>query len=204
MPRRQPRRPSMGLTSCNCSTRFSSVCSSFSLGDLGLVASSLAISTMRSSRRGRNSCSGGSRVRMVTGNPSMARKTPTKSARCMGSSFFSAARRSFSLLARIMARMCGRRSSAKNMCSVRHSPMPSAPNARACRASRGMSALARTPMRRKGSAQLMNLISSGSSGDAGTVLSWPLMTRPVVPSSEIQSPALSTLPCNAASRGSSR
>ena len=62
-------------------------------------------------------------------NPSIARNTPIKSARCMGSSFFSAVRRSFSLSARIMARMCGMRSSAKNMCSVRHSPMPSAPNA---------------------------------------------------------------------------
>src|SRR5664280_97246 len=67
MPRRQPRWPSMGLTSCNCSTRFNSVRSSFSLGDFGLVTSSLPISTIRSSRRGRNSCSGGSMVRMVTG-----------------------------------------------------------------------------------------------------------------------------------------
>ena len=48
---------------------------------------SLAISTIRSSRRGRNSCSGGSRVRMVTGNPSMARKTPTKSAALHGQQF---------------------------------------------------------------------------------------------------------------------
>ena len=31
----------------------------------------------------------------------------------------------------------------------------------------------------------------------GTVLACPLMTRPVVPSSEIQSPSFSTLPCDA-------
>src|SRR5437868_3417101 len=43
------------------------------------------------------------------------------------------------------------RSSAKNMCSVRHSPIPSAPNARAWMASRGMSAFARTPSLRNGS-----------------------------------------------------
>ena len=40
-----------------------------------------------------------------------------------------------------MARM---RSASKNMCSVRQRPMPSAPNSRAWRASRGVSALART------------------------------------------------------------
>src|SRR5271157_5975300 len=190
----------MGFTSCNCSTRFSSVRSSFSLGDFGLVTSSLAMSTIRSSRRGRNSCSGGSMVRIVTGRPSMERKRPMKSLRCIGSSLRNAVRRSFSLLARIMVRMCGRRSSAKNMCSVRQSPMPSAPNARACNASRGMSALARTPMRRNGSAQPMNFCSSGSSGRAGTVLSLPLITRPVLPSSEIQSPSFSVLPLTRISR----
>ena len=39
------------------------------------------------------------------------------------------------------------RSSPKNMCSVRHSPMPSAPNSRALRASSGVSALVRTRRR---------------------------------------------------------
>ena len=139
-------------------------------------------------------------VRMVTGNPSIARNTPMKSLRCRGSNFFSAARRSFSLFARIIARMCGKRSSAKNMCSVRQSPMPSAPNARAWMASRGMSAFARTPRVRNGSAQPMNLSSSGSSGLGGSVFSWPLITRPVVPSSEIQSPSLNTWPLTRISR----
>ncbi len=55
-----------------------------------------------------------------------------------------------------------------------------------------MSALARTFMVRKRSAQLMNLLSSGTSGVAGRVPSRPLMTRPVVPSSEIQSPEWKT------------
>ena len=39
------------------------------------------------------------------------------------------------------------------MCSVRHRPMPSAPNSRARRASSGVSALARTPSVRSSSAQ---------------------------------------------------
>ncbi len=39
-------------------------------------ASSVAMSTIRSSRFGRNSCSGGSIVRMVTGVPCIALNTP--------------------------------------------------------------------------------------------------------------------------------
>ena len=50
MPRRQPRSPSMGFISCSSSTRASSVRSSFSLGERGLVSSRCWISTSRSSR----------------------------------------------------------------------------------------------------------------------------------------------------------
>ena len=46
--------------------------------------------------------------------------------------------------ARIMRRTIGSRSSARNMCSVRHSPIPSAPKRRALAASGPLSALART------------------------------------------------------------
>ena len=52
-----------------------------------------------------------------------------------------------SLSARIISRTATMRSPSKNMCSVRQRPMPSAPNARAARASVGVSALARTFMR---------------------------------------------------------
>ena len=48
----------------------------------------------------------------------------------------------------------GWRSAAMNMCSVRHSPTPSAPKARARRASSGVSALARTPSVRSSSHQV--------------------------------------------------
>ena len=50
--------------------------------------------------------------------------------------------------ARIISRMARMRPSSKNICSVRQSPMPSAPKARDWRASAGVSALARTRMRR--------------------------------------------------------
>ena len=42
--------------------------------------------TARSTWSGRNSCSGGSSSRTVTGSPSIASKMPTKSSRCSGSS----------------------------------------------------------------------------------------------------------------------
>src|SRR4030067_639819 len=56
-----------------------------------------------------------------------------------------------------MARM---RVSSKNICSVRQSPIPSAPKARAWRASAGGSALARTLMRRKPSAHCITGVKS--------------------------------------------
>ena len=49
----------------------------------------------------------------------------------------SAAQRLERAAERIICTTCGSRSSAKNMCSVRHRPMPSAPNSRAFFASRG-------------------------------------------------------------------
>ena len=53
----------------------------------------------------------------------------------------------------IISRMAVMRSPSKNMCSVRHRPMPCAPNLRACAASWGVSALVRTFRRRYLSAQ---------------------------------------------------
>ena len=72
----QPRWPSIGLNSCSCSTRCSSVF--FSSTRLSPLPSLPAwrSSTIRSSRFGRNSCSGGSSVRIVTGRPFIALKMP--------------------------------------------------------------------------------------------------------------------------------
>ena len=65
---------------------------------------------------------------MVTGKPPMILNSSTKSARCIGRSLASAARRAFSSSAKIISRTARMRSSSKNICSVRQSPMPSAPN----------------------------------------------------------------------------
>ena len=103
-------------------------------------------------RSGRNSCSGGSSRRTVTGQPvhraqdadevlALQRQQrgerlrpapPSPSARTRSSTSW--------------------RRSPRNMCSVRHSPMPSAPKRRARSASSGVSALVRTPSRRVASA----------------------------------------------------
>ncbi len=76
------------------------------------------------------------------------------------------------------------------MCSVRHSPIPSAPNWRALAASGPLSALARTaslPLRILSAHPRMILNSSGGSpSDRGTS---PTTTVPLVPSMEMMSPS---------------
>ncbi len=82
----------MGLNSWSSSTARSS----FSFVSIALLFFAalfvlrMAISTISSSRLGRNSWSGGSRVRMVTGEPCISLKSPAKSAFCIGSSFLRA------------------------------------------------------------------------------------------------------------------
>ena len=91
---------------------------------------------------GRNSCKGGSNNRTVTGNPSITLKISVKSPRWMGSSFFNTSSRTFPSSATIIFRTREMRSSSKNICSVRHNPIPCAPKSRAINASCGVSALA--------------------------------------------------------------
>ena len=93
----------------------------------------------------------------------------------------------------IIARIFGWRSSAMNMCSVRQSPMPSAPSSRARRAPSGSSAFARTPSRRSSSAQpstrsKYSLTCASTSGTSSSV------TQPRVPSIAIRSPSCTTVP----------
>ena len=87
----------------------------------------------------------------------------------------------------------GNRSSARNMCSVRQSPIPSAPCRRALAASGPVSALARTPRRpaRIVSAQPRMISNSGGVSPTDNA-TWPSTTVPLVPSTEIQSPSLTT------------
>ena len=135
-PRRHPLKPSIGFTSSRDFT-FSASSST------GIFKSLLTISCWYVFF-GRNSWRGGSSKRTVTGRPSIALKIPKKSSRCIGSSLLRAALRPFSLSARIISRMDVIRSPSKNICSVRHSPMPTAPKPRAVLASFGVSAFVRT------------------------------------------------------------
>ena len=122
------------------------------------MSSSSASAAISPGSLGRNSCSGGSSSRMVTGYPSIARKIASKSDRCIGSSLASAARRPSVSDARIISRMAESRSPSKNMCSVRQSPMPSAPKSRPRCASAGVSALTRTRSCRIRSAHRMSAV----------------------------------------------
>ena len=75
------------------------------------------------------------------------------------------------------------------MCSVRQSPMPSAPKRTAARASAGVSALARTPSWRTLSAQPISVANSPDS--CGSIMSTlPASTWPVEPSTVMKSPFL--------------
>ena len=66
---------------------------------------------------------GGSSSRMVTGRPSIASRMPMKSCRCSGSSALESLLALGLVPARIIASTSLRRSP-RNMCSVRHRPMP--------------------------------------------------------------------------------
>mmetsp|Transcript_24141 Transcript_24141/g.91101 ORF Transcript_24141/g.91101 Transcript_24141/m.91101 type:complete len:360 (+) Transcript_24141:1168-2247(+) len=92
-----------------------------------------------------------------------------------------------------MRRMGVMRSGAKNMCSVRTSPTPWAPNATARAASSGVSALALTFMRRIACTQLRNSPSSPEPASGAAIGCWPRYTLPVEPSMVIQSPRRSTV-----------
>ena len=75
------------------------------------------------------------------------------------------------------------------MCSVRQSPMPSALNFTATRASFGVSALARTPSLRTPSAQPISVANSPES--AGSIIGIrPASTWPTDPSMVMTSPVL--------------
>ena len=83
IPRRTPRRPSIGLDSCRRLTAAKTACWRGEISSPS--ASARAISALSSAMLGRNSCSGGSSRRMVTGSPDIAIMMPTKSPRCSGS-----------------------------------------------------------------------------------------------------------------------
>ena len=180
MPSLTPRSPNIGLYSDICATR--SV--TFDNGKLRVSAKSR--NPIRSA--GKNSCSGGSSKRIQTGFPSIIWKSSVKSARCIGSKRSSEVARSTSFSAKIISRMTDRRSASKNICSLRHNPMPSAWKFLAVCASRGVSAFARMPISRNSSAQVKSVVTA-SSKPASTVSTCPTRTSPNVPSTVIISPS---------------
>ena len=129
----------------------------------------------------------------------MARNTPIKVRRAATAAVSSALRGApFSLLAPESWRACAAIfCSPKNMCSVRQRPMPSAPSARLNRIARnvGIGANPDCAERLRPAHKLQQFGIIGLR--RAVVFSLPLMTRPVVPSSEIQSPALNTCPSHA-------
>ena len=125
MPSRQPRWPSIGLNSCSASIFAPRP-------PRRRCRAPRATSRISSSPWGRNSCSGGSSRRIVTGRPVHRAEDPDEVA----------ALHRQELRERALARGARRRrgssraprgcgSASKNMCSVRQRPMPSAPNSRA-------------------------------------------------------------------------
>ena len=145
----------------------------------------------------------------MTGRPSIASNSSTKSFFCSGSRALSAASRSSSVSARI-SRSTSSRRSPRNMCSVRHRPMPWAPKRRARSASSALSALARTRRRRTRSAYAMIRCTAATSSSAssapacmrpskysttgdGTTGTSPRYTLPVEPSMETTSPSSMTV-----------
>ncbi len=80
----------------------------------------------------------------------------------------------------------------RKMCSLRHRPIPSAPNSRAFAASSAVSAFARTPRVRSSSAQRSTVSNSpltpGSSSRTSSAV-----TTPLLPSIAIRSPSESVI-----------
>ena len=103
--------------------------------------------------------------RMVTGRPSIASRISPKSPRCSRSIASSASLRADSSSASTRSSTSCRRSP-RNMCSVRHRPMPEAPNRLARAASSGVSAFARTSSRRTASAWVSSAETASTTGSS--------------------------------------
>ena len=136
----------------------------------------------------------------MTGRPSIASRISVKSSCWTLRSSSSASASCSAVLARIIRRTTGRRSGARNMCSVRHSPMPSAPRRRALAASSPVSALARTPSLRRlflpprTASAHSRMVANSVGGSAAASAISPSTTSPVEPSSEIDSPSATVTP----------
>ena len=175
----------MGLNSCSLWARALSCSAS--------MPEAAATCSISLSECGKNSCRGGSSRRTVTGKPRITSKIPSKSERCIGNNLSNANRRPASSSARIISRTAMIRSASKNICSVRQRPTPSAPKSRATCTSCGVSALARTVIRRTLSAHPIKVAKSPDN-TGWRVATAPRNTFPSAPSTVMRSPFLTTRP----------
>ena len=124
--------PSIGLVSDSAWTR-SSVCSSSSRSSdssMRARSTSCATSSACGQELVQRRVEQPDRDRQAAPSPRTGPRSPPAGA---AAARRARARRSSSVSAMIIARIFGWRSAAMNMCSVRHRPMPSAPNSRALR-----------------------------------------------------------------------
>ena len=142
---------------------------------------------------GTNSCNGGSRNLIVTGHPSRASYNATKSDCWYGRILSRASSLSSTVSAQIISLKVAILLSSKNICSVRHRPIPSAPSSLAFLASWGVSALVLTESLLYLSAHAITLPNSPAIW-ASTVGIMPSYILPVEPSIEIASPSVYSLP----------
>ena len=140
-----------------------------------------------SSSLGKNSCKGGSKSLIVTGNSFINLNISTKSFFCIGNIFSNAFLLSFSLSENIISLTASIRSLSKNICSVLHKPIPSAPNSKAVFTSIGVSAFDLIFNDLIWSAHSIN--SEKSLESSGIIVGTsPLITSPKLPSMVITSP----------------
>ena len=118
---------------------------------------------------------------MTTLYGAIASYNPSKSFLWYGKIFSRASSLSSSVVAQIIFLKLNILSFSKNMCSVRQSPIPSAPNFRAWMASLGVSALVLTRKSLALSAHDIN-VSKSPLIDASSISSFPAYTLPVEPS----------------------
>ena len=141
---------------------------------------------------GKNSCKGGSSKRTVTGKPHIILNISMKSFFWWGKSFSKALALSSCVFDKIICLTDKILSSSKNICSVLHSPIPSAPKSLAVFVSCGVSELVLTFNFLILSAQLISLEKSPEISGF-TVGTLPKITLPVEPSIVIISPSLISL-----------
>ena len=145
---------------------------------------SFAKAIISSSKVGKNSCSGGSKYLTVIGRFFNSLYIALKSPFWNGINSSKAFVLSSTVSDRIIFLILGILSSSKNICSVLHNPIPSAPSSIALAVSLGLSALVLTPSVLYSSAHFIILPKSPLTVASLVGIS-PSYILPVLPSSEI-------------------